>query len=278
MHATHTRRPSGRPLLAAFCAAFALAPRAVPLFAEEPPVTTPVTSTAEAVEQADAPSPETATADLEVVFDSAAVDVRPQPKLSGPSAASLDLSRSVPFIGRRSNTRILSGYYIFAERNQANLNGVDPETELPLIQRIQLEETFSQNPDLTRRSNVVGLWASIPLREGSRRRASQESADFPNRTLVASIGTDPTRYRTSRKPPEVEVPGQGFFSRLRPHSGVLDRFKSEPQTTKPSPAAAPQVASPSSVEAAPKEATVPKPEAEKAQKGGAFHFIRRIWD
>lgn len=267
MHATH----NGPPLRAAWTAilAFALFLAAGPARSQttpEPP-SVPTVSPTPGAAPAVTPAPPATTPGI--AFDSSS-PTRSELKLDGPRSASLDLSRSVPFIGRRSNTRVLSGYYIFSDRNRGNLSGIHPGSELPLILRTQLEENYSRRGDIHRRTSIVGLWASIPIFENSLNRRSQGSledpAEPPNRTLVAAIGTDTTRHRTSRKG-EIEAPGQGFFSRLRPHTGILERSKSEEATPlKPEPTPESQSA----------PASLAAPEKAK-EDHGPLDFLRRLW-
>jgi len=277
MHATHT----GSPLRAALPAALALSLvlGAGPALSQtgtqkEPPTAlAPTTEPAPPAESAPAaPTPSASTPGI--VFDSSSQN-QPEPKVTTDRSPAIELSRSVPFIGRRSNTRILSGYYIFSDRNRGNLSGIHPGSELPLILRIQLEENYSRRSDIHRRTGIVGLWASVPIFENSHQRHSRdavaEPTEPPNRTLVAAIGTDTSRHRTSRKP-EADLPGQGFFSRLRPHTGILERSKSDRAIS----TVGPVKPEPSPVAPAPE--TTPTAEKKKEERGGPIDFLRRIRD
>jgi hypothetical protein len=284
MHATHLEGPTRlfptMVLMTALALAFGPALVSAEEPAKAPSATSPAPTTPEAGNK-ELPSPAPAAPSAQerqskpapygLIFrqpDSASS----RSNLVGPDSASFDIARSLPLINRMPDVNIFSGLYEFAEDTPGNMAGLHAGTDLALTDRVQLEAAFNQDPDMNRRNGFVGLWASIPLREGASNRTTQ-SGDSPHRTLIASIGGEPTRHRTSRR---VDGAGgrQGFFSRI--FGGMGDRDDRAPTPTIPAPlqatTPAPVTASTADSTASAGSSTAP----EKTSRGWAADFLQRI--
>jgi hypothetical protein len=145
--------------------------------------------------------------------------------LATPNAPSFEIAHSLPLINRLADVNLFSGLYSFNDGTKGNLSGIRSGIDLALSDRLHLEASMTQDPDLNRRNNFVGLWASIPLGNGTNRAAQSE--DGPNRTLIASIGNEPVRHRTSRRA-DGDSSRHGFFSRFL---SFADRGKPSPPAT-----------------------------------------------
>jgi len=280
MHATQIGRFSQFPYSATFGVALALAFGPAPAFTQDA-LPAPVTSAPQAPVPVVAPKPPVETLDASLVFRQPDAPA-PKPSLAGPASSAIEVSRAVPFVSRLTDLNLLSGLYEFDDDPNGNLAGVHPGVDLAHTNRISLDESFSQNPDLNRRNSFIGLWASIPLRDLGPNRSQATTplpGSSPSRTLIASIGGEPTRHRTSRK---AESAGHnGFFSRFRPGSGFLsgspERTKSEPTPALPAPEPVQVPVEPQ----APSGSEAPSPQvgekaAEKPSRGLAADFINRI--
>ncbi len=133
--------------------------------------------------------------------------------ITGPDSASLEISRSVPFLNKITDVNLFTGVYEFDEGPDDSFTGVRAGVDFALTNRIRVEASYNQDQDLNRNNGFVGLWASIPLGKPD----SNDSSGNPSRTLADSIigEAPPTRNRTNRKPSD---------SRSREGSGLLGRI------------------------------------------------------
>lgn len=284
MHATHLEAPSRVFPTMVLMIALALAFGSALITAEEPakaPSATSAAPTTPAAGNTELPpaAPATPSAQERTAKPAPYGLVFRQPdsassrsNLVGPDSASIDIARSLPLINRLPDVNIFSGLYDFAEDTPGNMAGLHAGTDLALTDRVQLEAAFNQDPDMNRRNGFVGLWASIPLREAGSNRTAQ-NGDGPHRTLIASIGGEPTRHRTSRR---VEGDGgrPGFFSRI--FGGMGDRDDRAPTPSIPAPVQATTPAPEAAAVTESTESTGSASAPEKSSRGWAADFLQRF--